>query len=45
VPVMYLMTDRMRERWNRFLKRVKGEPIENNQKSNHTIDPELIASK
>ena len=45
VPVMYLLSDKARVRWDRFMKRVKGEPLTVEIGSNHHSTEERIDRK
>lgn len=45
VPAMYLLTDNMRIRWNKFMNRMKGEPVEDKHDTRQVMDKEWIASK
>ncbi len=44
VPVMYLLTDRLRMRWNRMLQRLSGNKDEAVIHDSKPVDPEMISS-
>ncbi|MBL7924449.1 MAG: efflux RND transporter permease subunit [Bacteroidia bacterium] len=45
VPVMYLLSERLKEKWNRLLNKINGHPEPGLPGGNHRMDPELLAGK